>query len=364
MESDSAGVVLVSLPGGDGVLPWTFERILEIGPAEEEAQGFLGVADVAAIHSASGVRIGVLDAEGKQVLLYDVRGDLLARTGREGSGPGEFQYPLTITAEPDGGVGIFDLLKGKLERFGPDLELLPSEPFRFSYTGGPMAFAGPYLLLETGDWTDESEGRLEALTAASGTDTVLVARFDRERGGVVELQSCGMSLSGMPPIFAPGLEWAANRRGMVAVAGTGRYEIDIYRQPSFTLERRIRREVPVMEATEAMARASVGENMKLMTPGGYRVCEAGEVVQERGFAPVVPPIAALALSPEGRIWVQRWAPEGEGRSVDVLAPNGAFLGTLESGSPFPEAFLDEDRIVVREEDELGLPSVVVFQIQR
>jgi len=31
---------------------------------------------------------------------------------------------------------------------------------------------------------------------------------------------------------------------------------------------------------------------------------------------------------------------------------------------FPNAFLDEDRIVVKEEDELGLTSLVVYRVSR
>jgi len=364
LERDSAGVTLLTLPAESRHMAWRFERTLEIPSADREADGFLSVADLVSVPGPDGPRIGVLDADAKQVLLYDDQGGLLARTGREGSGPGEFQYPLNIFVGPGDEIFVFDLLNRRLERFGPDLSLLPSWPFEFFFSGGSMAFTGPYLVLQTGDQPEEIDGRLETLTAASGADTLQIARFIREAGGEVELRSCGMRFSGMPPIFGPSLRWSANRRGTVAVAGREGFEIDLYRQPGFDLARRIRREVPAIPATVEMAQASIGESMKVMTPGGYRVCEAREVVEERGFAPVVPVIAELAISPEGSIWVRRRSAEGQEGSTDVLGPDGAYLGTLPPDSPFPDAFLDEGRILVIEEDELGLSSVVVYRIQR
>ena len=148
------------------------------------------------------------------------------------------------------------------------------------------------------------------------------------------------------------------------MVGTGGYEVDIHRGPEFSLERRIRREVPAIRATQAMAEAQVGDGMRVMTPVGERVCDAAEVVEEQGFASEVPPIARIAISPSGEIYLQRWATRGEERATDVLSPKGEYLGTLALGFPFPDAFLGTDRIVVQEEDEMELESVVVYRIVR
>ena len=148
------------------------------------------------------------------------------------------------------------------------------------------------------------------------------------------------------------------------VVGTDRYEVDIYHPPDFSLERRVRRPVPTIRATEAMARATIGDGMRMMSAAGMRVCDAAEVVEKRGFAPEVPPIAAVAISPAGEIFLQRWAPEGEDRAIDVLTLDGEYLGTLSPGFPFPEAFLGSDRMVVSERDDLDLASVAVYRILR
>lgn len=359
--TDSAGVVIVDHPGGDRELGWTAERILTIPPAEDDSQGFFGVRDVEVM---PGGRIAVLDGEGKKVVLYDELGNLLKQYGREGSGPGEFQYPLEMAAGGDGGLVVFDLMNRRLERFDSTLAPLAPDPFQVPYYGGHMAFVDSFLVIPGGETRPQQEERPDLLVAMSDTDTVEIVRYLRELGGTVQLESCGMGFSGIPPIFAPTTLWTSGPGGSVVVAGTAGYELDIYQAPDFHLRTRIRRDVPPIDATAAMAKATVGDGMRVMTPAGERVCDADEVVEKRRFAETVPPIAGVAVSTRGEIFLQRWAPEGEPRSIDVLDANGVYQGTLEPGFPFPEAFLGEDRIVRTEEDDLGLRSVVVYRLLR
>lgn len=358
--TDSVGVAVVTEAGIDHPLEWTAERILVISPADEDSAGFFEASDVDVL---PGHRIVVLDRQGKKIVLFDEEGHLLAQYGREGSGPGEFQYPLELTVTPGGGVTVFDLMNRRLERFDSTLAPKAPDPFQVPYFGGRLAFAGPYLVLPTTDPTDLSSST-QILSALGPADSVEIVRYAREAGKPIQLESCGMGFSGMPRIFAPTTHWAAGQDGLVVVVGTGRYEVDLYRQPGFRLERRIRRAVPAIQATAEMAKASMGGAMRVMTSAGERVCDADEVVEQRGFAPQVPPISDVAVSPRGNIYLERWAPKDEPRSIDLLSPDGAYMGTLASGFPFPAAFLGDDRIVVTEEDEMGLRSVVVYRIER
>jgi len=358
---DSAGAALAPLPGQDRPLEWTAEAVLAIPPLEDEGNGFFGVTDLGVLR---GNRIAVLDGDAKRVVVFDETGGFLAQYGREGSGPGEFQYPLELVPRPDGGVSVYDMMNRRLERFDERLSPLASDPLQgISYFGGGISHAGPFMVVPTTDFSDPAI-RPEALSALGQADTVEIVRYVREGGGVITLESCGMRLSGVQRIFTPRTRWAAGGGGAVAVIATGGYEVDLYRQPSFSLERRIRRQVPVIRATEAMARATIGDAMRVVSAGGERVCDPGEVVEKRGFAPEVPPIADVVISPAGEIYLQRWAPEGEDRAVDVLTQEGAYLGTLAPGFPFPEGFLGEDRIVVTETDELDLASVAIYRVRR
>lgn len=358
---DSAGIGVVTAPGEDRPLAWTAEPVLEIHPLQEEGAGFFGVTDLGVL---TGSRIAVLDGDSKRVVLYDEAGGFLAQYGREGSGPGEFQFPLDLVARPDGGVSVFDIMNRRLERFDANLSPEAPDPFQnVQYSGGGIAQAGSYLVLPTVDYGLPAP-RPNLLVAMGVSDTLEIVRYTREEGGVITLESCGMQFSGMAPVFSPSTRWAPGPEGVVAVVGTERYEVDIYAPPEFSLRTRIRRQVPAIQATAELARATVGDGMSVMAAGGVRVCDADEVVQKRGFSAEVPPIAALALSPAGDLWLQRWAPEGEDRGIDILTLDGEYRGTLAPGFPFPDAFLGTDRIVVRERDELDLSSVVVYRVSR
>lgn len=357
---DSAGVSLVDLSGPDSPLAWTTEKVLEVRPVEEEGEGFFEVTDLTV---ASGDRIVVLDRQSKKVLLYDEKGELVAQYGREGSGPGEFQYPIELFVTPDGGVGVFDMMNRRVERFDAALSPRAPDPFQVPFFGGTMAYAGPFLVVSLAD-LGATENEVQVLTALRPGDTVEVARFVREVGGAVELESCGMRLSGIPPIFRPSTRWAAAPDGAVGVVGSARYEIDLYRPSDFALERRVRRDVPVIRANEELARETIGDGMRMVGAGGERVCDADEVVEKRGFLEEIPPVTEIIYSPLGELFVERWAREGEGRAIDVLGEGGEYLGTLPPGFPFPDAFLSDGRIIRKEQDELGLTSFAVYEVVR
>jgi hypothetical protein len=354
-------VVVVTGPGKERELAWTAEPVLTISPLEEEGNGFFGAQEVAVLE---GSRIAVLDGDAKRVVVYDQNGAFQTQYGREGQGPGEFRMPFEMAAAPGGGVVVYDVLNARLEVF--DSELEPQAPVRISvadYFGGHLAYADDFLVVPTRS-SEDPERPVQGLTAANSRDTIPFVAFERAGGRVVTFESCGISLSGMGPIFEPTTLWAAGPGGMVAVAGTSRYEVDVYRAPDFSLERRIRRAVPVIRADADLAEATVGDGMRIMSPAGVLVCDASEVAEQRGFAPEVPPITGITVSPEGQIYLQRWAREEAERAIDVLSSQGEYLGTLPAGFPFPEAFLADGRIVAIKEDQMGLRSVVVYQVLR
>jgi len=358
--TDSADVEVISLPGVDDPLPWSAEKVLEIPPVEEGEKGFFDVAGVTVLTNG---RIAVLDRLGKKVVRFSREGEFLDQYGREGSGPGEFQYPIQLSATPHGGILVFDLMNRRLERFDSTLTPLAPTALQIPYFGGQIAYSDEFLVLPTTD-PEVVDGTVQLLTAMGAGDTLEVVRYSRETSGPIQLESCGMGLSGIPPLFSPSTLWAPGPEGRLVVVGTNRYEVDVYRAPTFDLERRIRRNVPVLEASRKLAEGEVGDAMRVMTPSGERRCEAAEVAEKRGWAPEIPPISRVAVSPAGDVFLERWAPRGEDSAIDVLAPDGSYRGTLAPGFPFPTAFLDETHLVTTEDNELDLTSVVVYRIGR
>lgn len=68
--------------------------------------------------------IYVLDTFAKQVLRLDRDANLRAIIGGPGGGPGEFENPYSIEADPRGGVWVADLRLARMSRFDADGNLL------------------------------------------------------------------------------------------------------------------------------------------------------------------------------------------------------------------------------------------------
>lgn len=122
---------------------------------------------------------------------------------------------------------------------------------------------------------------------------------------------------------------------------------------------------PLKEATRELALQELAEGFRIDFGQGMCTIAAAEMVDGRGFAPLVPWIQQVTLSPTGEAWVLRKevGPNAQG-PIDVFDPSGAYVGTLLQGTPFPLVFLDDDRFAAAETDELDITRLVVYTIGR
>jgi hypothetical protein len=356
---DSAGIVIVSHEGTDRPAGLEFVEEFRLGGSDarpEEAffqvgPGTIGVDDEG--------RIFVLDTQGRQVVIFDDAGRHLRSVGRSGGGPGEFGFPIGLTVAPDGGFGVMDVSKRGIVSFSLEGEILPTVPFPAGYFGGILhrtddGFVSQQQLVEAGAASD-------LLVRITGTDTVRVVRADRPELRPIQLESCGMGFSGMPPVFSPTLRWAARDETIVA-AITARYELSIFHGD--TEARRIRRAIPPRPASERLAVEELGEGMTVGLGDGRRVvCDSREVVEQRGFAPVIPAVGRIAIDRDGAFWVQRGGLQGEPRAIDLFNADGEYQGTLPPGTPFPLAFFPDGRIAASHTDDLEVTRLVVYRVE-
>jgi len=190
-------------------------------------------------------------------------------------------------------------------------------------------------------------------------DTTELARFTSASAGVVELESCGMALSGLSPLFSPDIVWDAWRDRAVVRVGTA-YQIDVF--DGSTRVASYRRAVEPVKANRDLAARELGEGMRMMTSAGVRECAWDEVIEKRGFAELIPAIRTLRVGPDGRIWVSRGGPRPEPTPADILAPDGSYVGTLPADAPYPIGFLPDGRMLATERDELDVVRLVVYRV--
>ncbi|HSJ25156.1 MAG TPA: hypothetical protein VK929_10830 [Longimicrobiales bacterium] len=357
VRTDSAGITIVSNGGADLPPPIVLHEDFRLGGDDSRPEhafyqvnaGNIGVDDAGNIH--------VLDASSHRVVSFDGQGRHLRTVGGRGGGPGEMGMPFGLVVEPDGAVGVVDISKRALVRFGPDGSVLEQQPLPEGYRGGNLvAYAGGMIAPSSRADDGRMVSTVVHTTAADSRELVDMTMAEMKP---VQLASCGMGFSGMPPVFSPSLRWAANGDRLVVVRSDG-YDIEVFDDgvPTF----RIRRDMAPTPATTALAVQEQGEGMRVGTEGGYRVCEPQEVVEQLGVAPTIPAIGQLAVAPDGSIAVRRGGVRDTPRAIDLFAADGEYLGTLPPGSPFPLAFLPDGRIAAADTDALDVTRLVVYRV--
>lgn len=112
---------------------------------------------------ARGAEVYVLDVFAKRVLSLDRDANLRAVIGGPGGGPGEFEDPYSIEADPHGGVWVADLEAGRLTRFDPDGNLLEELQV-------PQLVRGFTVLPHGAVIYRKFDGRTVSLTVQTGQD--------------------------------------------------------------------------------------------------------------------------------------------------------------------------------------------------
>ena len=349
--TDSAGVTIVrSTSSTDSPALFVSNPVLTLGGKDTPEESFYRVTS-ANVGTDDNGNMYVLDADAYQVQVFDSIGRHLRTLGGQGGGPGELQLPFALAVAEDGRVWVADVGKGALVRWGSDGESLDSDPFPEGYFGGLVRQTPLGLVVRI---RNPEEHRL--VIASDSRENRVLAVLGLAETRALQLESCGMRFSSMEPIFAPNLVWTASGNTVV-IARNPAYVIDIYE--GGRLVRSVRRDLSLRSASAELAEASLGDGMRVGTQGGERVCDPGEVVEQQGFAPYLPMVRRLALSPEGTLWVQRYEVGESPKPIDIFNPEGQYVGTLPYDAPFPVGFLPDGRILVSERDELDIERLVV-----
>lgn len=363
VRSDSAGIEVVLSGGVDRPLGWQIDSLFSLGGEEDGPETFFALTAAYVASDALG-RIYVLDYGARRVVVFSKDGDFIRQLGREGRGPGELSGPSSISVSRSGEVAVFDYGKMALVRFAADGTPVPEVPFGLRPRPTPQrhtAFFDGGLWVSSDAGASSDEEMAVGLYAIQDEDTTLVvsASFPAPVGGRYE--SCGIGLR-IPRLFDLELPWAATRSQMVVAPGP-RYELELY--SGTRLVRRFGRDVPVREATRELAIEELGDGFTIRVGGGPCTIAAEEMVAKRGFAPLVPWIQLVTLSPGGDTWVRRRrvGPDPAG-PVDVFDASGAYVGSLPEGSPVPLVFLDDTRFAAAVTDELGVTRLVVYRLTR
>ncbi|WP_419164176.1 hypothetical protein [Candidatus Palauibacter sp.] len=175
------------------------------------------------------------------------------------------------------------------------------------------------------------------------------------------------------------------RPGEVAFSDSSTYAIKLT-NPTGAIEHILRRPIRPLAVTEEMRHAARERRLEAQRNRQFTSITGGEpppqvqtlvsrlrtaqtaAVENMQFFTEVPVIAAVRSTWDGALWVERSTEPGreEPGPIDVLTPDGRYVGTLTPGAAalpdMPDAFGPDGLVAFIDTDEFDVPVVTVRRI--
>ena len=378
---------IVDLPADDRLLSATLDQVYRIGSAGATAawEQFSAIEGVGFDEAGNLYLLDTTEGGGGgRVVVVDSSGEYVHDFGREGGGPGEFSSAAQIVVWPDGRVLVEDVIRPGYHVFRPggDFERTVREPgtgtvrrprLRPDRTR-PMTLVG----------MDEGVIARVDMSGEEVTDNVLVEPWNPTGMGIRRVATGeGDRFSVLPSEwgFKPDILLDVLPSGGIAYADSSSYAVKVT-DPGGVVVRILRRPIRPLPVTEAMKRAVRERRLAVVSEHQYTRAGGGGVppqlapmldglretqmarVENMQFFPEVPVLSGLRTTWEGTLWVQRsTAPESEETGpIDVLSPEGRYLGTLAAAIPMPHAFGPNGLVAFLDADAFDVPVITVRRL--
>lgn len=384
----------VVLPDRDNILRDRPVPVYAIGSEEGETWELLSNVMSAAFDSRD--NLYVLDGGNQRVLVFDASGRFVRQIGKQGGGPGEFQFPSRVAVlsddrlvvlegrghsvfRPDGTFEKFHAAGGGLGRLAGSRmyghpeggivvqsRTLP-EPGQAPPESGTVP--APIVHVRLGD-------SAEPHTILPLTEPAPVMREVTGQGG----RQMRMMIMGTPQeVFRSGPSWAMQADGSVAFHEGGDYRIRVGRGGAEThvLTRAIPARAPTdrdRDNAREERRATLGSGPSVAIRGGAVTTFSGgggtrmpeeeirKLLDNMTFAERIDVVHDLFADPTGRLWVER-APAvwGDPPPLDLITAAGRYIGTV-PGLDLPLAVSRTGLAAWVEKDEMEVEQVVVRRL--
>lgn len=342
-------VVALAVPlpaAAQGARPDTLYMRLrwEVAPGVHPTADSLGEISGLALDRAGNVYAS--DFQAVTVWVFDSAGRSRPAIGRKGEGPGEFTAPTGLGISPDGTLYVRDV--DRVNRFGLDAATGALSRYEDSYTGPAMTawrsmqasrFDTSGALLYPGHrWNQDGTARQYFMRySPSGAllDTIPVPTYANDQQLTAWVQTSptgGRMLFGLNHVpFAPLPVFDVTARGTVISGDALTYELrETDRDGRVVRVFRGSGALPPIPRQERRDSLRALEARIDSIPVGLdRVKGMPESVRNKELPETYPAYTAVYAAPDGTVWVRRWVPRSEARTVfDVFSPAGAAILTV------------------------------------
>lgn len=364
------------------VLSVAREPRVRIGAEDGAVEQLL--SGVRAITRLSDGRIVVGTSQPSELRAFDDSGRFLARYGRAGRGPGEFQYLGSAYATSGDTLHATDNPAFRLLRFAPDgrfidMRSVSRDSVRPHLGGGPIAGEAIHEYLANGSVVVAAGGNSGERTPTGElfrptTTAVWISRdYRRSRtlGTFGAIQQMYVDVGGgqRRSVIPPGARWqmsALGARGTrLCIAGNESPEVHCVDQSGAHLLLRWRQaDVPTTEEQIERWRAQMRERAREAERWHLSPQETERVIERVIVPPTQPPIDDIVVDASGRVFVsgpdlpadaRRW------RRYRVFAASGELIG-LADLPPVQIHEIGDDYLLGVDRNADGVESVVLYDV--
>ena len=421
----AAAQEVIDLPAVDRILAVEFGEVYRLGDGPEEWEQLTRITSVG-FDAAGNVYIADAGGEmgrGLRILIANPEGELVAKFGRAGDGPGEWRETGgQMAVLPQGRIVVSDAGHWAYHIFGPDgeFERMIRIPLSADQDDDPLLGRARMIeernkvILANGDHgilfyfpmttqevrrTAKSGRQAVSVRGAFGPRNVQRTHLEGDEARN-EVLVTGWNLPGVSygTVFVPKFLFASLPDGGVAFSDSSAYAVKIVGHTG-EIRRVIRRPFPSRPVTEEVledyrarrmeaARAEAEELRERSDELGRVAAQALAGASPRAieryfesaldveFYPEIPRVDDLWATWEGTLWVRRTPENGYpseatgvgklGRTpapIDVITPEGRYVGTISAESTIiPAAFGPGGLVAIIEKDEMDTPVLVVRRL--
>lgn len=339
---------------------WTVTEDLRIGTLDEP--GPYEFAEIIALDVDAFGRIWALEAQSKEIRVFDAQGRHVRTVGGAGGGPGEFNGPAHAEFGPDGHLWVVDPQNNRISVIDTAGTFVASHRieggfFMSPWPGGFDLHGNYYLPVPRSD-PDRGFGlslvRHDLDLTPMDTLTRLTDPVERD---AFELRSDdgGMRMRASIP-YAPGFLTHRSPQGTMWGLFTGEYRLIELSRAGDTLRTIVNQYEPI---------PVTGEDRDAAREGLSWFTEQGGKIDLAKMPDTKPAARSFFVDGEGRIWLARLTDRPEGQDFDLLDAQGRFLGRV----TLPAALrrvrrVKGDYLYGVTENELEVPFIVRARIER
>ena len=383
---------IIDLPAEDRTLELEFEELYRLGTLVGEEWEQFGDIRTVAFDAVGNLLVLDQHAQAERVYVVGPGGRLVRQMGGRGEGPGEFLDAVAMAVMADGGVAVADLRRGGYHLFNPDGEferlVRISEAPSMTRMGLVRAMPGANAIVGVPSQWEQVQitGRaslhtpillpsshpIERITLEgefTRTDTIAEAwllttgiedKDERTQRNFMRLPVAEL------PEYSPRVNWGVLPDGRVAFSDSTTWTVKIA-EAGTGVERILKRPFRPEPVTDRMIDAD--RERRLRRLGGSSASAEWlegmrSTIEDHDYYDELSIIRGVGVTWDGRIWVLRSGsnPDSDG-PVDVVTPDGAYLGSYPTGATtLPAAFGPDGLVAFIETDALGVQTVVVKRV--